>query len=62
MQLLRADDLSSDLCLYGESVQCLHGGHEQCDREEALKDFKASMLQEGSSVLNLCFCGEFPAQ
>ncbi|XP_056904251.1 probable ATP-dependent RNA helicase DDX43 [Takifugu flavidus] len=42
---LTADDLSSDLCLYGESVQCLHGGHEQCDREEALKDFKASKVR-----------------
>lgn len=39
---LRADDLSSDLCLQGLSVQSLHGDREQCDREEALKDFKDS--------------------
>ncbi|KAF7710396.1 hypothetical protein HF521_009268 [Silurus meridionalis] len=35
-----ADDLSSDLCLQGLAVQSLHGDREQCDREEALKDFK----------------------
>ena len=39
----RADDLSSDLCLRGLAVQSLHGDREQCDREEALKDFKESM-------------------
>uniref|UniRef100_A0A667X327 RNA helicase n=1 Tax=Myripristis murdjan TaxID=586833 RepID=A0A667X327_9TELE len=37
---IMADDLSSDMCLQGLIVQSLHGGHEQCDREEALKDFK----------------------
>ncbi|TSK22713.1 putative ATP-dependent RNA helicase DDX43 [Bagarius yarrelli] len=35
-----ADDLSSDLCLRGIVVQSLHGDREQCDREEALQDFK----------------------
>lgn len=40
---IRADDLSSDLCLQGISVQCLHGDREQCAREEALKDFKEGM-------------------
>ncbi|XP_060780747.1 probable ATP-dependent RNA helicase DDX43 [Neoarius graeffei] len=35
-----ADDLSSDLCLQGIAVQSLHGDREQCDREEALQDFK----------------------
>lgn len=38
-----ADDLSSDLCLQGIAVQCLHGDREQCVREEALKDFKDGM-------------------
>lgn len=38
----RADDLSSDMCLQGLAVQSLHGDREQCDREEALKDFKES--------------------
>lgn len=42
---VRADDLSSDMSLQGLVVQCLHGGHEQCDREEALQDFKDSMEQ-----------------
>ncbi|XP_013885154.1 putative ATP-dependent RNA helicase DDX43 isoform X3 [Austrofundulus limnaeus] len=37
---LIADDLSSDMCLQGIAVQCLHGDREQCVREEALKDFK----------------------
>ncbi|KAL2083471.1 hypothetical protein ACEWY4_021244 [Coilia grayii] len=34
------DDLSSDLTLRGVSVQSLHGDREQCDREEALQDFR----------------------
>ena len=41
---LRVDDLSSDMCLQGLAVQSLHGDREQCDREEALKDFKESTL------------------
>lgn len=43
---LRVDDLSSDMCLQGLAVQSLHGDREQCDREEALKDFKESTSQE----------------
>ncbi|MEQ2304654.1 putative ATP-dependent RNA helicase ddx43, partial [Ameca splendens] len=35
-----ADDLSSDMCLQGIAVQCLHGDREQSAREEALRDFK----------------------
>ncbi|KAJ4948091.1 hypothetical protein JOQ06_019631, partial [Pogonophryne albipinna] len=34
------DDLASDMCLQGMAVQSLHGDREQCDREEALRDFK----------------------
>ncbi|XP_016348471.1 putative ATP-dependent RNA helicase DDX43 [Sinocyclocheilus anshuiensis] len=37
---VKADDLSSDLCLQGVAVQSLHGDREQCDREEALQDFR----------------------
>ncbi|KAM6956548.1 putative ATP-dependent RNA helicase DDX43 [Aplochiton taeniatus] len=39
------DDLSSDMCLHGLAVQSLHGDREQCDREEALKDFKESRVR-----------------
>ncbi|XP_034041355.1 probable ATP-dependent RNA helicase DDX43 [Thalassophryne amazonica] len=42
---IKADDLSSDLCLHGLAVQSLHGDREQCDREEALKDFKESRVR-----------------
>ncbi|KAM5164804.1 putative ATP-dependent RNA helicase DDX43 [Mantella aurantiaca] len=35
-----ADDLASDLCLQGLYVDSLHGDKEQCDREEALEQFK----------------------
>ncbi|KAM6997243.1 putative ATP-dependent RNA helicase DDX43 [Tautogolabrus adspersus] len=42
---LLADDLSSDMCLQGMAVQSLHGDREQCDREEALKDFKESRVR-----------------
>ncbi|XP_069000366.1 probable ATP-dependent RNA helicase DDX43 [Embiotoca jacksoni] len=42
---LMADDLSSDLCLQGLAVQSLHGDREQCDREEALKDFKEGRVR-----------------
>lgn len=41
--LCRADDLSSDMCLQGLTVQSLHGDREQCDREEALQDFRDGM-------------------
>jgi ATP-dependent RNA helicase DDX43 len=36
----RADDISSDLSLAGVDCQCIHGGREQCDREQALDDLK----------------------
>ncbi|XP_060942856.1 probable ATP-dependent RNA helicase DDX43 [Limanda limanda] len=42
---LVCDDLSSDMCLQGMAVQSLHGGRDQCDREEALKDFKDSRVR-----------------
>ncbi|XP_004077037.1 probable ATP-dependent RNA helicase DDX43 [Oryzias latipes] len=42
---IKADDLSSDLCLQGLAVQSLHGDREQRDREEALKDFKESRVR-----------------
>ncbi|KAG7512245.1 putative ATP-dependent RNA helicase DDX43 [Solea senegalensis] len=42
---IMADDLSSDMCLQGLAVQSLHGDREQCDREEALKDFKDSRVR-----------------
>uniref|UniRef100_A0A3Q3SYJ7 RNA helicase n=1 Tax=Mastacembelus armatus TaxID=205130 RepID=A0A3Q3SYJ7_9TELE len=41
----KAADLSSDMCLRGLSVRSLHGDHEQCDREESLKDFKESRVR-----------------
>ncbi|NXT57053.1 DDX43 helicase, partial [Pluvianellus socialis] len=37
---LTADDLASDFGLLGIPVQSLHGNREQCDREQALDDFK----------------------
>ncbi|XP_072293454.1 probable ATP-dependent RNA helicase DDX43 [Eucyclogobius newberryi] len=40
-----ANDLASDMCLKGLAVQSLHGDREQCDREEALKDFKESRVR-----------------
>lgn len=41
---LRADDLASDFGLQGIPVQSLHGNREQCDREQALDDFKTGRL------------------
>lgn len=35
-----ADNLSCDLCMKQIQAQSIHGDREQCDREEALKDFK----------------------
>ncbi|XP_064624758.1 probable ATP-dependent RNA helicase DDX43 [Lineus longissimus] len=35
-----ADDLSSDFALKDIVCQCIHGGREQYDREQALQDFK----------------------
>ncbi|CAG00282.1 unnamed protein product, partial [Tetraodon nigroviridis] len=39
------DDLSSDMCLQGISVQSLHGDREQCDREEALREFREGKVR-----------------
>ena len=43
------DDLSSDLSLRGIVVQSLHGDREQCDREEALQDFRDGMGEGGDA-------------
>lgn len=40
----RADDIASDFGLQGIPVQSLHGNREQCDREQALDDFKKGRL------------------
>ncbi|KAK3089089.1 hypothetical protein FSP39_000647 [Pinctada imbricata] len=40
---LTADDLASDLSLNGINCQCIHGDREQCDREQALSDFKEGL-------------------
>ncbi|KAM9316599.1 putative ATP-dependent RNA helicase DDX43 [Gastrophryne carolinensis] len=42
---LIADDLASDFSLQGISVQALHGNREQCDREQALEDFKKGYVR-----------------
>ncbi|XP_062981871.1 probable ATP-dependent RNA helicase DDX43 [Elgaria multicarinata webbii] len=42
---LVADDLSSDFGLQGIPVQSLHGNREQCDREQALEDFKKGRVR-----------------
>ncbi|XP_078398061.1 putative ATP-dependent RNA helicase DDX43 [Cetorhinus maximus] len=42
---LTADDLSSDFSLQGIPVQSLHGDREQCDREQALEDFKEGTVR-----------------
>uniref|UniRef100_A0A8C0J557 RNA helicase n=1 Tax=Chelonoidis abingdonii TaxID=106734 RepID=A0A8C0J557_CHEAB len=42
---LTADDLSSDFSLQGIPVQSLHGNREQCDREQALDDFKKGRVR-----------------
>ncbi|XP_053237237.1 probable ATP-dependent RNA helicase DDX43 [Podarcis raffonei] len=42
---LTADDLSSDFGLQGIPVQSLHGNREQCDREQALDDFKKGRVR-----------------
>ncbi|XP_051880805.1 probable ATP-dependent RNA helicase DDX43 [Pristis pectinata] len=39
------DDLSSDFSLQGIPVQSLHSDREQCDREQALKDFKEGRVR-----------------
>ncbi|XP_027646617.1 LOW QUALITY PROTEIN: probable ATP-dependent RNA helicase DDX43 [Falco peregrinus] len=42
---LTADDLASDFSLQGVPVQSLHGSREQCDREQALDDFKRGKVR-----------------
>ncbi|XP_074006934.1 probable ATP-dependent RNA helicase DDX43 [Numenius arquata] len=42
---LTADDLASDFGLLGIPVQSLHGNREQCDREQALDDFKTGKVR-----------------
>nr|XP_009938396.1 PREDICTED: probable ATP-dependent RNA helicase DDX43 [Opisthocomus hoazin] len=42
---LTADDLASDFSLQGVPVQSLHGNREQCDREQALDDFKKGKVR-----------------
>ncbi|NWI20471.1 DDX43 helicase, partial [Crypturellus soui] len=42
---LTADDLASDFGLQGIPVQSLHGNREQCDREQALDDFKKGKVK-----------------
>lgn len=41
----RADDLSSDFGLRGIECLTLHGGLEQCDREQALRDFRCGSVK-----------------
>lgn len=40
-----ADNLSCDLILKNIQCQSIHGDREQCDREEALEDFKESRVR-----------------
>ncbi|XP_021247830.1 probable ATP-dependent RNA helicase DDX43 [Numida meleagris] len=40
-----ADDIASDLGVQGVPVQSLHGDREQCDREQALDDFKKGKVR-----------------
>ncbi|XP_027500548.1 probable ATP-dependent RNA helicase DDX43 isoform X2 [Corapipo altera] len=42
---LTADDLASDFGIQGIPVQSLHGNREQCDREQALDDFKKGRVK-----------------
>ncbi|NXF45991.1 DDX43 helicase, partial [Oceanites oceanicus] len=42
---LTADDLASDFAVQGIPVQSLHGNREQCDREQALDDFKKGKVR-----------------
>ncbi|CAK9807040.1 Probable ATP-dependent RNA helicase DDX43 [Anthophora plagiata] len=41
----RVDDIASDLALQGANCQSIHGGREQCDREQALEDLKTGKVQ-----------------
>ncbi|XP_062506674.1 probable ATP-dependent RNA helicase DDX43 [Corticium candelabrum] len=40
-----ADDVASDFMLDGICCQCIHGDREQCDREQALDDFKTGVVK-----------------
>jgi ATP-dependent RNA helicase DDX43 len=40
-----ADNLSCDLCMKQITVGSIHGDREQCDREEALQDFKEGRVR-----------------
>lgn len=42
---VRADDLSSELCLKGHLVQCIHGSREQSDREQAIADITSGEVK-----------------
>nr|XP_020730286.1 probable ATP-dependent RNA helicase DDX53 [Odocoileus virginianus texanus] len=42
---LVADDLASDLGIQGIPVQSLHGDREQCDRDQALEDFRSGRVK-----------------
>ncbi|NWR52874.1 DDX43 helicase, partial [Regulus satrapa] len=42
---LTADDLASDFGIQGIPVESLHGNREQCDREQALDDFKKGKVR-----------------
>ncbi|XP_071435971.1 probable ATP-dependent RNA helicase DDX43 [Pithys albifrons albifrons] len=42
---LTVDDLASDFGIRGIPVQSLHGNREQCDREQALDDFKKGKVR-----------------
>jgi ATP-dependent RNA helicase DDX43 len=43
--IFRADDISSDLALGNIMCQCIHGDREQCDREQALEEFKSGHVR-----------------
>jgi ATP-dependent RNA helicase DDX43 len=40
-----ADNLSCDLAMRKVQAQCIHGDREQCDREDALEDFKLGVVR-----------------
>ncbi|CAB4015494.1 probable ATP-dependent RNA helicase DDX43, partial [Paramuricea clavata] len=44
---IRADDVASDFMLryVSAGIQCIHGDREQCDREQALDDFKTGRVR-----------------
>ena len=48
---LRADDLSSDLCIAGINSQALHGARSQMDRETVLKVMERVNPMVGTSCL-----------